>query len=89
MFGGSLHTNESTNIVYIFDFIARNWRKVKPNIDVPNIDSHSAVEHSGQMYVYGGYIPSKAEFLLDIYAFDLEKEEWRIEYKNTGGRNEP
>ena len=73
-----MHTNESSNTVFIFDFISHNWKQVKPNIDLPKIDSQCAVAHDGQMYIYGGYVPEKAELLRDIYVFDLEKHEWKI-----------
>jgi hypothetical protein len=28
------------------------------------------------MYIYGGYIPSKAELMKDVYAMDLDKLTW-------------
>lgn len=34
------------------------------------------------MYVYGGYIPEKASYLKDVYAFDIETKKWEIFYKS-------
>ena len=36
------------------------------------------------MYIYGGYIPSKAELMNDVYALDLEKMAWEKVYNSTG-----
>ena len=38
------------------------------------------------MYVYGGYIPSKAELMKDIYALDLAKMTWEKIYSSTGSQ---
>ena len=78
LFGGELHTNESSNSVFIYDFVAKTWKEIKPNINIPRVDSHCALVHGNTMYVYAGYIPEKAEFMKDIYTFDLEKHEWKI-----------
>ena len=40
------------------------------------------------MLVYGGYISDKAEYLKDIYSFDLINHTWEICYK-SGKANEP
>lgn len=32
------------------------------------------------MYLYGGYIPEKAELMADVYCLDLEKQEWEKVY---------
>ena len=40
------------------------------------------------MYVYGGYISDKADYLQDIYAFDLATHKWEIIYK-AGKGTEP
>lgn len=62
---------------------------MKPNIDIPKMDSHCAVVCEGKMYVYAGYIPEKAEYVKDIYAFDFEKQEWSVEWKGSDSRDEP
>jgi hypothetical protein len=31
-----------------------------------------------KMYVYGGYIPEKAEYMRDIFCLDLDKWEWEL-----------
>lgn len=36
------------------------------------------------MYLYGGYIPSKAELMNDIYALDLETLVWERVYAFKG-----
>lgn len=28
------------------------------------------------MYIYGGYIPNKAEYLKDVYSFDFTTLQW-------------
>jgi hypothetical protein len=38
---------------------------------VPRVDSHCAVLIGSKMYIYGGYVSDKGEYLKDIYAFDL------------------
>ena len=37
------------------------------------------------MYVYGGYISDTAEYLQDIYTFDLNSHKWEIIYKSGKG----
>ena len=64
-------TGISSNKVYIHDFVTKQWRIVEPNIDVPKLDSHCAVVIDSKMYVYGGFISDKAEYLKDIYCLDL------------------
>ena len=38
------------------------------------------------MYVYGGYISDKAEYLKDIYCFDLVNHTWEVTYKGGKGK---
>ena len=40
------------------------------------------------MYVYGGYIPNKALYMLDMYVFDFQQKKWQVYYKG-GQNNEP
>jgi N-acetylneuraminic acid mutarotase len=47
----------SSNLVFAYDIKTDKWSKIQPNIDVPKVDSHSAVLSAQKMYVYGGYIP--------------------------------
>lgn len=37
------------------------------------------------MYVYGGYMSDKADYLQDIYTFDLNSHKWEIVYKSGSG----
>ena len=55
-----MHTNESSNSVFVYDFVSKIWKEVKPNIDIPRVDSHCAIVHENLMYVYAGYIPENA-----------------------------
>lgn len=41
------------------------------------------------MYVYGGYITDKAEYLSDILAFNIENNSWEIFYKSDKTDKEP
>ncbi len=41
------------------------------------------------MYVYGGYIPEKAELMNEIYVLDLEKMVWERVWEGKGTENEP
>lgn len=43
----------------------------------------------GKMYIYGGYIPSKAELMKDVYALDLEKMQWEKIYTFKSTEKEP
>lgn len=40
------------------------------------------------MYVYGGYIPDKAQYLRNIYCLDLEKMEWSTVFESNS-KEEP
>lgn len=82
LFGGEKSPINSNNLVFAYDIPNNQWSKIKPNIDVPKVDSHSAVVIGGKMYVYGGYIPEKASYLKDVYAFDIETNKWEIFYKS-------
>lgn len=81
LFGGEKATGLSNNIVYIYDFVTKNWRSIVPQIDVPKVDSHCAVVIDSKMFIYGGYVSDKAEYLTDIYAFDLQNQTWELYFK--------
>ncbi len=49
------------------------------------MDSHSAVVLDDKMIVYGGYIPEKATYMIDMYLFDLEKKTWEVLYRGGSG----
>lgn len=66
----------SNNLTFCYDIPSNKWTKIQPNIEVPKVDSHAIVQTDGKMYVYGGYIPGKANYMTEIYAFDLEKKTW-------------
>jgi len=36
------------------------------------------------MLVYGGYVPDKAKYMTDIYAFDFDNKTWEVYYE--GGK---
>ena len=85
VFGGELHTNESSNAVYVFDFLENIWKEPKVSgVSVPKVDSHTATVVDSKMYVLGGYIPEKAENMKNIYSLDLEKYEWELVYEGKG-----
>lgn len=42
-----------------------------------------------KMYVYGGYISDKAEYLIDILAFDADTCAWEIVHKGERSEKEP
>jgi N-acetylneuraminic acid mutarotase len=85
LFGGELSPINSSNIIFRYDIAKESWQKISPNIDVPKVDSHAAVVFEGKMLVYGGYVPDKATYMTDIYAFDFEKQSWEVYYK--GGKD--
>ena len=59
--------------MYVYDFIDNNCRKPKiANADkIPKVDSHCACLIDSKMYIYGGYIPEKAQYMKNIYCLDL------------------
>ena len=71
MFGGEKATSLSNNNIYSFDFITRKWTLIPSKEGIPKLDSHSAIVIGNKMYVYGGYISEKAEYLIDILAYDV------------------
>jgi N-acetylneuraminic acid mutarotase len=66
-------TNESSNDCYAYDFVGNNWKKLKTvnGNEIPKVDSHSACIINSKMYVFGGYLPEKAEYLRNMYCLDL------------------
>ena len=52
---------------------------------MPKVDSHCAVVIDSKMFVYGGYISDKADYMTDIYALDLTNFTWEIAFK--GGKS--
>lgn len=58
---------------------------------MPDLDSHAVTVLNDKMYVYGGYIPSKAQLMNDIYALDLKTMKWEKIYTSKGSptTNEP
>jgi hypothetical protein len=41
------------------------------------------------MYIYGGYIPLKAELMKEIYTLDLENLTWEKVYSSAKNDKEP
>ncbi len=41
------------------------------------------------MYIYGGYVPGKAQYSRNIYALDLDKMEWNTVFLSKKGADEP
>lgn len=41
------------------------------------------------MYIYGGYIPHKAEYMASIYCLDVDKFEWSTIYEGKSAKEEP
>lgn len=41
------------------------------------------------MYVYGGYIPDKAQYLRNIHCLDLDKMEWSTVFQSKDSKDEP
>ncbi len=81
LFGGEKATGLSNNIVYIYDFVTKNWRSIVPQIDIPKVDSHCAVVSDSKIFICGVYVSDKAEYLTDIYAFDLQNQTWELYFK--------
>lgn len=53
-------------------------------MELPGVDSHCVSVLGQKMYLYGGYIPSKAELMSDVYALDLGKLTWERVHQATG-----
>jgi hypothetical protein len=56
---------------------------------MPGVDSHCVTVLDGKMYVYGGYMPAKAELMNDIYSLDLDKLVWEKVYSYKATDKEP
>lgn len=41
------------------------------------------------MYIYGGYIPDKAQYMKNIYCLDVDKFEWETVYQHKSTKDEP
>ena len=41
------------------------------------------------MYIYGGYIPDKAEYMTSIYCLDVDKFEWSTVHQGKSPKDEP
>lgn len=41
------------------------------------------------MYVYGGYVTDKAQYMRNVYCLDLEKMDWATVYESKGSGLEP
>ena len=87
LFGGEVSSNESSNSIYIYDFVDEKWRKpnVKNSEMIPKVDSHSSFLVGSKMYVYGGYMPEKASYMKNIYCLDIDEMKWStiFESKNS------
>lgn len=91
VFGGELHTNQSTNLVYAFDLVDNTWKKVKTTNGekIPKVDSHSVFLIDSNMYVYGGYVSDKAQYMRNIYCLDLDKMDWSTVFEIKDSKDEP
>lgn len=89
LFGGEVQTSLSNNHVYIYDFVTKNWKAVAGKDSVPKVDSHCAVVVDNKMYVYGGYISDRAEYMRDIYAFNIDSLSWEVVHRWAKGEKEP
>lgn len=72
IFGGEMSTSLSSNTVFIYDFVTRKWKAVQSKPDIPKVDSHCAIMVENKMYVYGGYVTDRAEYLVDVLAFNVD-----------------
>ena len=84
LFGGENSPINSTNLIFAYCVESKKWEKIKPNIAIPKVDSHSAVVFEDKMFVYGGYIPEKATYMTTMFGFDFEKKAWEVCYE--GGK---
>ena len=89
LFGGEKTSSESSNATFIYSISKNSWSQVKSNIELPGVDSHCCTVLDKKMYIYGGYIPSKAELMNDIYALDLENLTWEKVSPSSGTNKEP
>lgn len=71
--------------------VDNSWRKAKTiNGDkIPKVDSHSVFLMESKLYVYGGYVSDKAQYMKDIYCLDLEKMEWSTVYEGKNSNDDP
>lgn len=67
--------------------VIKGWRSIKPNIDIPKLDSHCSTVHENKMYVYGGYMSEKAKYLQNVLAFDFITNTWEVFYKFDDQKN--
>ena len=66
------------------------WKEPKVSgVQVPKVDSHAVTINGSKMYILGGYIPEKAEYMKNIYCLDLEKFEWELLYDSKCSKDEP
>ena len=84
LFGGEVSSSESSNSIYIYDFVDEKW--TKPTITnsqiIPKVDSHSSFIVDSKMYVYGGYIPDKASYMKNIYCLDINTMKWSTVFES-------
>lgn len=89
LFGGETSTSLSSNTVYIYDFVTRKWQAVQSQSSIPKVDSHCALMVGSKMYVYGGYVTDRAEYLIDLLAFDADECTWETVHKGERSEKEP
>jgi len=51
--------------------VTNKWKSIQSQSNIPKLDSHSATIISDKIYVYGGYISDKAEYLKDVLSYDV------------------
>lgn len=83
LFGGEVSPINSNNITFCYDIQSNKWTKIAPNIDLPKVDSHSVALAGNKMLIYGGYVPEKATYMTDMYAFDFEKGTWEVFFRGS------
>lgn len=85
IFGGQNELNQSNNKIWIYNFMEQTWKIKYPDIQIESLDSHAAVVHEKEMYVFGGFNDKKAEYSNSLYAMDLETFKWRVLFDGKTG----
>lgn len=74
IFGGMTGLKEK-NDLWKWNFITRQWTKVKTNKGPAGLHGHSAIKSFGSMYIFGG--EREGHLLHDLWSFNFTTSSWK------------
>jgi N-acetylneuraminic acid mutarotase len=77
VYGGLLTKDLLNKSIYEFNFLSKEWKKVKTINDITPRCFHSASIYDNKMYIFGGYDYVNDFIFNDFQFYDFETRKWK------------